>query len=640
MPTRIGDMKVTATVLVVAVALVSFAQRTAAQPFTQVIVFGDSNVDSGFYKALSSPGGSTTYNNLWPSAVAHGAGAPTTSPGLMNSQFLAAFFNLTANPANTAGGTNYATSGAKNEIPNSAANGGFTAAIPTGTQIRNYLSAHGGVADSQALYLIWSGDNDVGYANGDTGTSPPLDPNSYVMEAAEDLNGDILILRNAGAQHIIVTGLAYDYPTGNSADAVNKRALKLLYTQTLFQNLTQIGVTYYQADIDKVRLAISANPSNYGFTNIGTGVGQMGCTQPNGISTAWALLCSSDASAPSTLVSPTSPSTDLFADDQHLGTAGQKLMANFLYRLVVPPTITHNFNVDRMSDILWRNTNGDTSIWLMTVAQSGAAQVLSTADYGAIPNSWQIFGQRDFNGDGKADLLWRNTNGDMSIWLMNGTQVSSAVDLGFVPTSWVIVGTGDFNGDGNGDILWRNGNGDTSIWLMKGTQILSTVDFGVVPASWTIMGTADFNADGKSDILWHNSNGDTSIWLMNGGQVSSTVDLGLVPAGWSIVGTGDFNGDGKSDILWRHTNGDTSIWLMTVNGTQVQVLSASDLGFVPTSWNVAITGDFNGDGKSDVLWSNTNGDTSIWFMNGSQVSSVSDLGVVPNSWVVQGLGAD
>ena len=109
--------------------------------------------------------------------------------------------------------------------------------------------------------------------------------------------------------HIIVAGLAYSYPTGNSTDAVNHRALKLLYTQTLFSNLTSLGIAYNPADTNSVRLAISANPSFYGFTNIGTGAGQMGCTQPSGVSSAWALLCSSNPSAPSTLVSPTSPST-------------------------------------------------------------------------------------------------------------------------------------------------------------------------------------------------------------------------------------------------------------------------------------------------------------------------------------------
>jgi FG-GAP-like repeat/Glycosyl hydrolases family 8/FG-GAP repeat len=312
-----------------------------------------------------------------------------------------------------------------------------------------------------------------------------------------------------------------------------------------------------------------------------------------------------------------------------------------------PQTATHDFKGDSKSDIVWRNVSGDTSVWLMN-----GATVVSSSAIGTVPTTWSIVGQRDFNGDGKADLLWSNTNGDTSIWLMNGTTVSSTPDLGFVGNGWSIVGTGDFNGDGFGDILWRNTNGDTSIWLMTGNatqvSVLSATDLGLIPTSWSVAQTGDFNGDGKADILWHNTNGDTSVWLMTASgtqmQVLSATDLGVVPTSWTIAGTGDFNGDGKSDILWHNTNGDTSIWLMTSNGTQVQVLSTTDLGFVPTSWNAAVTGDFNGDGKSDILWSNTNGDTSIWFMttNGTQVQvlSVSDLGVVPPSWVVQGAGAD
>jgi hypothetical protein len=79
---------------------------------------------------------------------------------------------------------------------------------------------------------------------------------------------------------------------------------------------------------------------------------------------------------------------------------------------------------------------------------------------------------------------------------------------------------------------------------------------------------------------------------------------------------------------------------MTVNGTQVRLLSGNSLGFIPTSWNVAVTSDLNGDGKTDILWRNSNGDASFWFMNGAQVLSVSDIGIVPNGWVVQAAGAD
>jgi hypothetical protein len=38
---------------------------------------------------------------------------------------------------------------------------------------------------------------------------------------------------------------------------------------------------------------------------------------------------------------------------------------------------------------------------------------------------------------------------------------------------------------------------------------------------------------------------------MNGLQISQTAGLGNVGTTWSVAGTADFNGDGKSDILWR-----------------------------------------------------------------------------------------
>ena len=130
---------------------------------------------------------------------------------------------------------------------------------------------------------------------------------------------------------------------------------------------------------------------------------------------------------------------------------------------------------------------------------------------------------------------------------------------------------GDFNGDGKSDILWQNSStGQRSIWLMNGTVLASIVNLPTVPIQWDIVGVGDFNADGKSDILWQNrstGHGRLDLALMNGdGSADSIVNLPTVPIQWDIAGVGDFNGDGKSDILWQNgSTGQRSVWLM--NGT-------------------------------------------------------------------------
>jgi phospholipase/lecithinase/hemolysin len=601
-------------------------QPASAQPFTSVIVFGDSNVDTGFYKALSNPGGGPTYNSDWAAAVAAGAGAPTSNPDPGKAQMLAAYFGLTANPSNTANGTNYATSGTKNQTVNTAATGGFTAAVPTTTQISNYLAAHSGVADPNALYFVYSGDNDTSYALGHTGSGPyPPDPNAYMSTAASALTTAIGTLVTAGAKHILVSGLEYGYAPNNDA---TWKALKLSYTNTLFSDLTNANVPYVQGNPNQVRVNISANPSSYGFTSITTAI--VACSIPAGITTAWSLLCSSNLSAPSTWTYP-GQFTNLFADNEHLATAGQRLMARSFRNSVVPWAAVHDVNGDGKSDIVWRDTSGNVAIWEM----NGAA-VIANGILGNVPTTWSMVAIRDFNSDGKFDLLWRDTSGNTAIWFMNGITVSGTYLLGNIPTTWKVAGTGDFNADGYGDILWEDSSGNLSVWLL-GPNGSSGPAGSVPPATWSVVGIADFNGDGKSDILWRDTSGNTAIWFMNGISVSSVAGLGNIPTTWSVIGTGDLNNDSYSDIVWRDTSGNVAVWLM--NGATVS--SSGGLGSLPPStFTLAAVGDFNGDGKSDLLWRDTSGNTSVWYMNGTAVSSTGAIGNIPTNWTVQSTSAD
>jgi FG-GAP-like repeat/FG-GAP repeat len=316
-----------------------------------------------------------------------------------------------------------------------------------------------------------------------------------------------------------------------------------------------------------------------------------------------------------------------------IGAPGDNSFLGAAWVFTAPAADTHDFSGDCLSDIVWRDTAGNVAIWLMD-----GGQVLSSGGFGAVPANWQIVGQRDFNGDGKYDLLWRDgTSGTVALWLLEGLQVFQSGSLGVVPTNWNIVGTSDFDRDGKGDILWRDGaSGMVAIWLLNGLQVLQSGSIGTVPSNWVVAGT-----DGNGHILWRdNATGTVAIWVMNGLQVSQSVSLGAVPGNWLIVGAGDFNGAGttSSDILWRDsTTGTVAIWLVN-NG---QVTQAAGLGTVPSNWSIALTGDFNGDGKTDILWRDSStGAVVIWFMNGLQVSSTASVGAVGADWTIQGANAD
>ena len=265
----------------------------------------------------------------------------------------------------------------------------------------------------------------------------------------------------------------------------------------------------------------------------------------------------------------------------------------------------HDFNADGCSDILWHQSGGGVGIWLMS-----GTYVVGSATVGTVDTAWQIAGTSslvqstgDFDGDGKADMLWRKSDGTLAMWLMNGTVPKAQAGIGVVDTAWQIAGSGDFDGNGKADILWRKSDGTVALWLMNGATPTTQVAFGAIDTTWQIAGIGDFDGDGKADILWRKSDGTVAMWLMNGITTKAQVAIGSVDTAWQIVGVADFDGDSKADILWRHANGSLAIWEMNGITPKVQVA----LGSVGTSWQIVSTGDYDGDGKGDILWRNTDG---------------------------------
>jgi hypothetical protein len=131
----------------------------------------------------------------------------------------------------------------------------------------------------------------------------------------------------------------------------------------------------------------------------------------------------------------------------------------------------------------------------------------------------------------------------------------------------------------------------------------------------------------------------SSILYLNGANIldgagaslagSVAYDTGVAIDSMPVI---DFNGDGLSDVLLRNTNGDLLLWDSNSAGN----FTAHDFP-VGNSWQVAGTGDFNGDGRSDILLRNTNGDLLLWDSNSAGNFTAHDF-PVGNSWQVAGTG--
>jgi hypothetical protein len=240
----------------------------------------------------------------------------------------------------------------------------------------------------------------------------------------------------------------------------------------------------------------------------------------------------------------------------------------------------------------------------------------------------------DFNGDGKADIIWRDSNsGSTLIWQMDGTDPQAGLSLDQLPIDWDINALGDFDKNGTQDLVWRNGTtAQTVIWFMDGTQSISQVELSpAVPSGWQVEDTADFDGDGHVDLLWRDQNtGQNTIWLMDGTTPKSAVSLLAVSNNWQVGGVADFDNDSNPDILWRDTvTGQNRIWLMnkTAPAASVETLE------VFPEWFITGVADFNQDDNPDIFWRNSiNGENRIWIMDQSNPIESVSLTAVTTNW--------
>ncbi len=213
----------------------------------------------------------------------------------------------------------------------------------------------------------------------------------------------------------------------------------------------------------------------------------------------------------------------------------------------------------------------------------------------------------DFNGDGIPDLATTNgTSNNVSVLLGTGSgSFGAKVDYP-IGSSPLGITTGDFNGDGKPDLVTTNGNSNSiSILLGTGSGSFGTkVDYTTGSGPWKSI-AGDFNGDGKLDLATTNTISSTiSVFLGTGsGTFGTKVDYALGANSYGIT-TGDFNGDGIPDLATANTGSNNiNVFYGTGSGT-FNTKTDYPLAFGSIPQDIT-TGDFNGDGISDLATANT-----------------------------------
>jgi len=472
----------------------AMAPAASAQSFSNVYVFGDSLSDAGYFRPFLAGIG-------LPAPLVATLGRFTTNPGPVWSEIVVQNYGGTPAPSNVTGGTIFAQGGARVTGTPGVNTPPGQPQRPVSTQIDEYLAAHNGAADPNALYTVWAGANDVFYQLGalQGGAIDAAGLQANVLAAATAEIGQIRRLMAAGARYVAVftlpnIGATPAFATNPLAPQIT--ALSAGYNTTLFTGLQGSGVRVIPVDTFSLFNQILANPAAYGFTNT-TSVA-CGPFPPAAPAGGNSFFCYTG-----NLVAPGADQTYVFADPVHPTTGAQRIVAQFVESLISAPA---DYGLMAESAVHSRRSE------IRTISDG---LVRSRKDDGGILGVFVGGDATDFDieqGAGTAGVDNRIRSATVGLTMRASEAVTVGVAYGYSQNKASLGSNGGYHNDEHawsafGAVRWGGfyGTGVFSMADIKFTDINRRIQLG------NVVSTTNANAQGSNSSAYLSAGYDFAV---------------------------------------------------------------------------------------------------------------------------------
>ncbi|MFQ4138137.1 peroxidase family protein [Nodosilinea sp. PGN35] len=217
-------------------------------------------------------------------------------------------------------------------------------------------------------------------------------------------------------------------------------------------------------------------------------------------------------------------------------------------------------------------------------------------------------GQLDAISAGENNIFLENIDGRLEAKFSGSSQADSvlAVNSAFSERAKTLA---DLNGDGLLDFVGFQNNGDLSIAYGGGGTFVPPLVRSIIGPDGADIEIGDINGDGFQDIVFAArfatlGSPHLKLWILKGDGTADLGTLESIDAGIFVdrLALGDFNGDGKLDVL---LNNSSSSKLLLNNAAGTGAFTQVNLTNLPFYSNLLAVGDVNNDGRDEFIWERT-----------------------------------